>query len=264
MILLTGSGLLVRSFVRLEAVDLGFPTERRHTAAVSLSESKYADGASRARFFQALVKDVEAIPGVISASFTNKVPIRHRWTNWYIWNADTPPAGREDGLSTYSRTAMPGYFATLGIPVLRGGDHSFDDASRGEPCLVVNQSAAEALFAGTALLLTLTGLYAVLAFYAGRRTREIGIRMALGATGVHVSRMVVVRGLTLVGVGIAAGLMAAGGLARFLQAQLYQVGPLDPLTFASVAVGFPVVGLGATLLPVRRATRVDPVDAIST
>jgi putative ABC transport system permease protein len=121
---------------------------------------------------------------------------------------------------------------------------------------------ATALFAGTALLLSLTGLYAVLAFYVGRRTREIGIRVAFGATGSNISGMVLGQGVFLVGLGLGVGLLGAGASAGVLESQLYQVGKLDPLTFGSVAVGFMTVGVLAAILPARRATRVDPVRAI--
>ena len=123
-------------------------------------------------------------------------------------------------------------------------------------------SVATALFAATALLLSLTGLYAVLAFYVGQRTREIGIRVAFGATGGHVSGMVLGRGMALVGVGLVLGLIGAAASARFLQSQLYQVGTLDPVTFGSVAGGFLLVGVLAALIPAQRATRVDPVRAM--
>jgi len=314
------------------------------------------------------------MPGVEAASFTNKIPILHRWTNWFIWDVDNPPSAEEGRLSTYSRVVMPGYFETLGVPVLRGRDHSLDDGPREEPYLVISQSAADALFPGqdplgrrigvfngmgddhyevlgvvadfritsvdreprpqmyfshvtspntvmhlmakvhgdpvalvgairqavldrdpavplenvstmkeivadsisgswtlslatalfavTALLLSLTGLYAVLAFYVGRRTREIGIRVAFGATGGRVSGMVLKRGLVLVGAGLVLGVLGAGVTARVLQSQLYQVGTLDPLTFGSVVVGFVVAGVSASLIPARRATRVDPVRAM--
>ena len=123
-------------------------------------------------------------------------------------------------------------------------------------------SLATALFAGTALLLSLTGLYAILAFYVGQRTREIGIRVAFGASKGVVSRMVLGRGMVLVGSGLVLGLVGAGATARIIQSQLFGVDTLDPLTFGSVAGGFLAVGVLAAFLPARRATRVDPVRAM--
>jgi putative ABC transport system permease protein len=123
-------------------------------------------------------------------------------------------------------------------------------------------SLATALFAITALLLSMTGLYAVLAYHVSRRTREIGIRLAFGATGLHVMRSVLGRGLVLVLIGLGVGFACASGVTRLLQAQLYQVGTTDPLTFVGVGVGLLVIGALASLLPARRATRVDPVRAM--
>ena len=123
-------------------------------------------------------------------------------------------------------------------------------------------SLATALFAVTALLLSMTGLYAVLAYYVSRRTREIGIRVAFGATGVHVMRSVLGRGLKLVTIGLGVGLATAFGVTRLLQAQLYQVGATDPATFVGVGMGLLVIGVMASLIPARRATRVDPVRAM--
>jgi ABC-type antimicrobial peptide transport system permease subunit len=123
-------------------------------------------------------------------------------------------------------------------------------------------SLATTLLAVTALLLSLTGLYAVLAYYVARRTREIGIRMVFGATAMHVTRLVLNRGLLLVAGGLAVGFAGAFGVTRFLQSELYEVGTTDPVTFGSVALGFLVIGALASLMPARRATRVDPVRAM--
>jgi ABC-type antimicrobial peptide transport system permease subunit len=123
-------------------------------------------------------------------------------------------------------------------------------------------SVATALFAITALLHSLTGLYAVLAFYVARRTQEIGIRVALGATSGTVLKMVLSRGLVLVGGGLVLGLGGALASTRLLQNQLYQVGATDPWTFLGVAAGFLMVGLMACLVPGRRAAGVDPVRAM--
>jgi predicted permease len=123
-------------------------------------------------------------------------------------------------------------------------------------------SLGTTLFAVTALLLSMTGLYAVLAYYVARRTREIGIRVAFGATATHVMRSVLGRGLALVMGGLATGFGCAFGVTRFLQAQLFGVGATDPLTFTVVGLGLLVIGLLASVVPARRATRVDPVRAM--
>ena len=374
VVLLTGAGLLIQSFVRLQAVEMGFRTENLITASLAISPNEYPEGEVRSLFFHGVREDVEALPGVVSASFIDMVPVRHRYRNWFVWDSNSPPEGDADGLSTYSRTVLPGYFETMGIPLLRGRDHALEDEPRSTPYLVISESAADALFPGqdpvgrlvtvfngrgnneyevlgvvgdiranfvsteaspamyfnhrtrsattmnlmvraqgdpsglvgsireavltrdpnvpladvsmmteilsesisqtlilsvatalfaiTALLLSLTGLYAVLAFYVARRTQEIGIRVALGATSRNVQRMVMSRGLVLVGGGLVLGLGGAFASTRLLQNQLYQVGTTDPWTFGGVAAGFLLVGMMACLVPGRRAARVDPVRAI--
>ena len=119
-----------------------------------------------------------------------------------------------------------------------------------------------AIFAITALMLAAIGLYGVLAFNVGRRTREIGIRVALGANRYDVVHNVVVRGLALVLPGVAIGLGCALGLGRVLQSQLFEVDAADPSTFLTSALLMLLTALAACLIPARRATRVNPVEAL--
>lgn len=118
------------------------------------------------------------------------------------------------------------------------------------------------VFAGLALLLAAVGIYGVLSYWVSQRTREIGIRMALGAQKNDVLRSVVRQGLTLAAIGIAVGLTAALLLARLIQSLLYGVKPDDPVTFAAVAVTLAVVAVLACYLPARRATKIDPIEAL--
>jgi len=374
VILLTGSGLLIRSFVQLQRVELGFETENLITAGLSIAGAEYQEPTSRTQFFQGVLDDVRAMPGVRFASFIDMVPILHRYRNWFVWDTNNPPEGEESSVSTFSRTVLPGYFETVGIPILRGRDHDPQDAARDEPYLIISESAAQqifpgedpigrqvtvfngmrdsnyevlgvvgdirmtrvgrdpspqmyfshptmastsmnlviraqgdpaalmssirravldrdpdvplasistmkdivsgsisqtrvlslatALFAFTALFLSMTGLYAVLAYYVVSRTQEIGIRVAFGATGGRILRMVLKRGLVLVAAGLIFGLVGAAASTRVLQSQLYEVGTMDPLTFGVVALGFVLVGIFAALVPAGRASRLDPVRAI--
>jgi predicted permease len=118
------------------------------------------------------------------------------------------------------------------------------------------------LFAALALILVCIGLYGLLSYEVSRRTREIGIRSALGAHQRDLLRMVVGQGIALVLVGVAIGIAAALGLARYLQAMLYGVRPSDPITFISTALLLIIVGLMACYIPARRAARVDPMVAL--
>jgi putative ABC transport system permease protein len=118
------------------------------------------------------------------------------------------------------------------------------------------------VFAGLALLLTAVGLYGVLSYYVSQRTREIGIRIALGAASRHVLGLVIAEGMVLVAAGAVIGLLGGIAATRLMKSMLFGVRPTDPLTFAG-AVGFLVaVALLASYIPARRATKVDPMAAL--
>jgi putative ABC transport system permease protein len=118
------------------------------------------------------------------------------------------------------------------------------------------------IFAGAALLLSLVGLYALLAYSVRQRAPEIGVRMALGAQKSDVIWLVIGQGASLTFIGIAIGLASAWGLTRLLTSLLFGVKATDTGTFASVAIVFCVVALAACYLPARRAMRVDPIVAL--
>jgi predicted permease len=117
-------------------------------------------------------------------------------------------------------------------------------------------------FAGVALVLAVTGVYAMLAFTVSERRREIAVRLALGASASNIARLVLGRGLSLVAVGVAAGITAAFGLTRVLSSLLYDVEPTDPLTFAAAAASMIGVAACACYLPARQASRLDPTDIL--
>ena len=117
-------------------------------------------------------------------------------------------------------------------------------------------------FAALALVLCATGIYGLISFTTLQRTREIGVRMALGADAPTIRRMVLREGGMLVFGGIVLGLSGAAAASRFLQTLLFEIRPADPLTFALVSVVLTVVGLAACYLPARKATSVDPLVAL--
>jgi predicted permease len=119
-----------------------------------------------------------------------------------------------------------------------------------------------AAFAALALTLGIIGIYGVISFFVGQRTREIGIRMAMGAQRRDILKLVVSEGLMLTVIGIVVGLGSALVLTRFLSAFLYGVSATDPLDFAAVAALFATVALAASYVPARRAMRVDPLTAL--
>jgi putative ABC transport system permease protein len=380
VVLLIGSGVLLRSFARLRGVDMGFETENLLGAGLQLPAAEYPDPADLFQFYSGLLDDIRVIPDVQSASVINKLPIRSPWTNWGVWNPANPPQSRSDRRSAFARTVMPGYFATMGIPLLSGrdiektddqtaarrlvineamarglfpdqdpigrevgvnvfrtssqafeptilqivgvvGDIRMNSMARapgfqmyfpykqmpspamslairtgGDPMLVVGAvrsalrardadiplanlatmeeivsssvSAARTLnvtltfFAAVAVLLAVIGLYGVLAYHVARRIREIGIRVALGATSGNVLQLVLRRGLVLVFGGLGLGVISAAGATRLLEQQLFGVSPTDAATFVGVSVCFVIVGTLACVVPALRAARVDPLVAL--
>jgi putative ABC transport system permease protein len=117
-------------------------------------------------------------------------------------------------------------------------------------------------FAGLALLLAVLGIYSVMSYAVSRRTNEIGIRVALGASRGDVLVLIVRQALLLALVGSVIGIVGALSLSRLMASQLYGVRPTDPVTFVAVAALLMIVSLAASYIPARRAMRVDPMIAL--
>ena len=118
------------------------------------------------------------------------------------------------------------------------------------------------VFGGVALLLATVGLYGVVSYGVSQRTHEIGVRIALGARAADVVRLIVGQGVRMAGIGLAAGVLLALALGRLLGSLLYGVDPADPLTFAGVATLLLLVAAGASWIPARRASRLEPTRAL--
>ena len=375
LILLVGSGLLIRSFMRLRGVDPGFRVENLLTATVSLPSDDYQQPDQRIQFFRSLRESIEALPGVETVGLVNRLPILQTAGNVAIWNPDRPPETNNDAPWADRRVVPPGYFATMEIPLIDGRVIEPSDVAGSTPVVVLTRTAAEAvfpdggavrrqvavdvggdepglfevvgvvedhqlsslsgsprpamffpyaqqpastmrlavgtfvdptslirpiqeevweldrdivlsdaqtmdhavsnsvaytrsvttvlgLFAAVALALAALGLYGVLAFFVNRRTQEIGIRIALGARAASVLRLVVTRGMVLVGAGIALGIAGAIGATRLVSGMLFQISATDTVTFAAVTGFFALVALCACLLPAWRAVHIDPLEAL--
>jgi putative ABC transport system permease protein len=373
LVLLSGGGLLIRSFARLVNVDPGFRAENVLSARIAIPSTRYDDTGKIIRFFDDLVKRVEAIPGVRAAGGVSFLPLAGpaASTRFEIEGREKPPLGTEPVCEV--RIATGHYFAAMGIPHIAGrlfderdsrektrtviinqtmakqywpnespigkriivnwndqgpdeivgivGDirhATLETASRpmiyfppgrfaypwmalvlraaGDPAAlgpaltkevhamdpalpvadlrpmeaVVSRAVAErrmvmgilAGFAAVAALLAAIGIYGVMAYSVAQRTREIGVRMALGARPRDIARLVVSRALSLTAIGAAIGAAGAFGLTRFMTTLLYDTEPTEPGVFATVVAGLVVVALMASLLPGRAASRVDPLIAL--
>jgi putative ABC transport system permease protein len=162
-------------------------------------------------------------------------------------------------ISAAVRQAVWSVDNTIPVPPLRPMEEAFADA--------VSQPRFRAwllgLFAGTAVLLAMTGLYGTMAYAVQFRTREIGLRIALGATPSQATAKLLRSGMTLTALGIAIGLAGSAGVARALSSLLFGVGATDPATFLGVPAALIAVAALACYLPARRARHLDPIRAIN-
>ena len=126
----------------------------------------------------------------------------------------------------------------------------------------MHRIALGSVVAADALLLAIVGIYGVVSYTVTQRTRELGVRMALGAGAGETLRLVLRRSMWLVAGGTVAGLVASIGLTRVMSGLLYEVSPLDPIVFVTVSALLTAAGLVASFIPARRATRVDPIIAL--
>ena len=156
------------------------------------------------------------------------------------------------------RTAMHELEPTLPVFAVRTMNEVFDTTVTNQRIMLTLLS----VFAGLALLLAAIGLYGVLSYIVGQRTREVGIRMALGATTGSVRQLMLGQGLKLAAFGLGLGLLASVALARVMESLLYAVSPYDPLSLAAVSLVLVVIGVCASWFPALRATRVNPTEAL--
>lgn len=377
VILLFGSGLMMRTVYNLYRADAGLKTDHVITFSYAMLGRDWADGLKRAQLLDRALGRLRAIPGVTQVALTSPLPLSGggNQTTFLPEGAPDPGPGRKP--STENNAASRDYFATMRIPLLRGRTFT-DQESADEPrvCIidtkfaethfagqdpigkrvmfggpknaqipltivgvvghvenygigqdtrvqlynpyrplpppfvsfvlrtsldpaalaaplrtamrevepslpvfgvrtmdeifdrtVANQRlmlAVLAVFAGLALLLAAIGLYGVLSYLVSQRTREVGIRMALGATAGAVRQLILGQGLKLAALGLGTGLLASVWLAKLMGSVLYGVSPHDPLSLAAVSVVLVAIGLGASWLPSHRATRVNPVEALRT
>jgi predicted permease len=379
VVLLAGAGLVMRSFVRLTSIELGFRTEHLLTFRTELPRQRYAGPMQWKPFFDRLIGDLESIPGVVRAAGVTGLPLNMGGGSNAIFIEGRPAPGPNQHTFAIYRLVTPRYFETIGIPVVEGRDFTAADgidgmrvgavnqtlalrmwpgqsaigkrltfshtpkaedwitivavvrdthhASLAEPVdiqlyspytqdpnwmppveLVIRTSVAPMSIAGAvrermrgidarlpvedlqpleevvarsvseprfnlfllgalascALTLAAIGIYGLLAFTVALRSKELGVRSALGATRRDLSRMVVLDGVRLVLSGLLIGIGMAAVATRSMSALLFEIEPGDPLTFVSVAATLLLMTMIACYLPARRAARIDPVVALRT
>jgi putative ABC transport system permease protein len=375
VVLLAGAAMLVSSFVRLSHQESGFRSERVWAGAIGLPPTQYPDPASRGRFVERLQAEVQTAPGVEAVSMADAVPLSGNNSSTPYARVDGDPAPVSQRPLGLTRSVMPGYFRTLGIPLLAGRDFTEQDKSDSPLVVVLSNSTAKKLFpnedplgrqilfgtdngyglpaevvgvvgdvrsqqlakandvefyrpwpqrsnsffnilvrsatkpeatggivraalnkidnglpilqpntldaivtqslgqerltmallgtfAGIALLLAIVGIYGAVAYTVEQRTGEIGVRMALGAQTTDVLGLVVRQGMNPVLIGLVIGLAGTFVVGRLLATQLYQISPHNPLLLGATAIVLAFAALLACLIPARRATLVNPIQAL--
>lgn len=383
LVLLVSSGLMIRTLQALQHVQPGFTSpDEILTLHVSIPDAEVPDPERVTRMHNDIMEKIAAIPGVASVGGTNSITMDGWTDNDPIFiegrtyaEGQLPPMRRHKFIS-------PGYFRTMGNPLLAGRDFAWTDIYQKRRVVVVSENLAReywrdpaaaigkrvrenpkgqwreiigvagnerddgvdhkappivywpflvkdfwqfpfrvertlafavrsnragsggftkeiqqavwsvnpnlplanvrtvreiydksmartsftlvmlSMAAGMALLLGVVGLYGVISYSVSQRTREIGIRIALGAPQATVTRMFVRHGLLLTGSGVACGLAAAISLTRLLSSLLFEVSPLDPITYSAVSAVLIAAALLATYVPARRATMIEPIEAL--
>jgi predicted permease len=373
LILLTGAGLMLRSFHRLVSVHPGFETQHILTMGMFTSPAKYLDNRKRAEYFGRMLDEIRTVTGVREAGTIHFLPLQERVSGSCFALGGEPPPSPSTATGADFLVISPGYFQAMGTPLLRGrqfdGRDGFDSPSvimvnqefvkrflqgrdaigqklnvcwtirnpvaivgvvadtrqtelqkapsptifvdnlqapmyfaglvvraAGDPGQVAravesaihrvdpeqaithvetmeqvfSDSVAQprlqlvllVVFGGIAGLLAMIGIYGVVAYSAARRTREIGIRMALGALPNDVRRLILRESMLLAALGIGIGLAGALALTRVLRSLLFETTPADPATLASVVGAVLLIVVVATLIPANRAARIHPTVAL--
>jgi predicted permease len=292
--LLVGAGLMIRSFMRLQNVPLGFAPNNMLTMRLALPTTKYGMGASRVNFFDQLLQRLRATPGVIDASAVAYLPLAGGgvWADEVTFEGrDAAPGGTP--IPAEVSAVTPRYFHTMGVPLLAG--HDFTEQDRGAYWLgevslrlIVNETFARRYWPnenpiGKRITISGSPFSEVIGVVGDVRSlsleREakpavyvpyghffnvpaLTIVVRAGARTRDVLRHILGQGMKLVLIGATLGLAGAFVSARALKSMLFGVSPADPLTFAAVTVFLALVAFAACWIPARRATKVDPLVAL--
>jgi len=377
LILLIGAGLLLKSFQRLNAVDLGFNPEQTLTMVATLPAAKYTNDDQALNFYNRALEELRNAPGIKSAGLTTNLPFGEgATTDGFIIEGQELPSGGNVSASAQTQTEIqsvsPGTFQALGISLLQGRDFQDSDTSKTTPVVIIDEPlarrfwpAGDALgkriettgdrewmtivgvvggikhvslaeekqphiymalaqgpaprasfvartdgapaaslstfraairrvdpdmplymvrplteiigatlntqrltnillsgFAVLALLLAAVGIYSTMSLYVNSRTKEFGIRLALGAQPRTLRLRVLGQAMLLTAAGLAVGIAGALALTRTISSLLFEVSARDPLVFTLIPLLLAIVSFLACYLPARRATKVDPLVAL--
>src|SRR5436190_890272 len=297
LVLLVGAGLLATSFVRLQRVDPGFKAEHATLASLMVPQSRYPKGADQTRLYGRLLEGLSQRPQLQAVGIGFPAPFHASNASASFSLEGRASNAKGDRPFAHLGTVSGGYFAAMGIPLLAGRTFTERDTEHAPPvadvgALLKSQMAAvdpdlpigdisslqaeveqnvdepkfRAMVMGTfavlALVLAAVGVFGLISYTVAQRTREIGIRMALGAAPRQVLIPVIREGLILALAGVAVGLAGAFVASRALTAFLFGVGAADPLTFTGVALLMLAVATAASYIPSRRALKVDPMIAL--
>lgn len=375
VVLLAGATLILRSFVNLSRLDLGFDPSNTLTMHLRLQGSKYGTPEARRAFYKQLIERLEAKPGVEAASAVLIRPMEGEvgWDVPFALEGQSETEAKKNRVPNFE-AITPHYFRTIKLPLKAGREFTDFDSEQSQPVAIISQTMAKTLFgagvdpigkrlrldlrdspwrtivgvvgdtryralqdarfdlyipfaqwpmafvnhfavrttvdpkamlpivrnevaaldpmqaitrvatmdemvathlaqprfsavllnwlSGLALLMAAVGIYGVLAYSVAQRTGEFGVRLALGAQTRDILRLVVGQGMRLVLMGITIGLVAAIGLTRLLKTLLFGVSATDPMTYAGAALLLIAVALLACWIPARRATKIDPLQAL--
>jgi predicted permease len=378
VVLALGAGLLIRSLVELNRVDLGFTPANVLTAQVQVPAGDYPQPADVVRFHRQATERIARIPGVRAVGSARVLPLARTIGDWSIRIEGRPYVPEENPNGDY-QAVTPGYFQAMSLKLVRGRFLTESDREGTQPVAVINETMAArywpnedaigrqfmmgtddkpwltivgivgdvhhnavvedgraemyvahaqlpehigsaprgmtlvvkteghplaiagqvreairaidrnlpvsnvhtmdevtaaalaqprfvtfllALFAALALTLAAIGIYGTISLLVSERTQEMGIRLALGADGPTILKMVIGRGLVLVAIGLASGVAGAVALSRALAGLVYGVRLLDPITFLAVPMLLAIIAVMACMIPARRAASVDPIVAL--
>ena len=375
LVLLIGAGLLLKSFQRLESVNLGFNADNTLTMVATLPRAKYDNQEKALRFYRDAFDRLSNSPGIRSVGLTDNLPFGDGGNvDGIIVEGQEPPEGGNISQTEQAEivSVAPGLFQTLGIPLLQGRDFQFSEHANSPMVAIIDEPLArrywpkgDALgkriqttgdrqwltivgivggvkhrdlaeekrphlylsfaqwssprasfvvrtdgppeaaiptfraairqvdadmplymvrsmtdiigqtlgtqrltnilltaFAILALTLAAVGIYSTMSVYVGSRTKEFGIRLALGAEPGALRRVVLRQGMLLTAAGVLVGVAGAFALTRMIQSLLFEVSATDPLVFTAIPLLLVFVSLLACYTPARRATKVDPLVAL--